>query len=191
MDNISKISAEYSIELTEPHSVRILLCYLLDKLEKPITPVQLYDIVVGNEIVNYFYFTEALNDLTKNNTITAQKIDGVEYYVLSPKGKCGTEEFKQYVPKSFRDRVLKEALKYFAKLKQQNEVQCEITELKHGFYVEFKILDENDNLIEMKLFAPDKEQAKIIKHQIMLNPTDFYSKIIGYVLENKEYEPEI
>lgn len=191
MDSLSKISAEYSVELTESHSIRILICYLLKKLDRPITPQQLYDITVGNDILNYFYYTEAINDLIKNKTIIEQKNETGSVYILSEKGLYGADEFKQYVPKSFRDKSLKVALKYFAKLKQENEVKCELIQLKNGYYVKCVILDIDDNLMELKLFAPDKEQAELIKEHIMLNPTDFYSKIIGFALNTTEYEPKI
>lgn len=186
MESISKVSADFSLELTEPHSVKILICYLLYKLEKPITPEQLYDIAVGNDIINYFYYIEAINDLINNNTIVIKNIDNQEVYVLTEKGKYGSEEFKQYVPKSFRDKLLSSALKYFAKIKQENEVCCTISKCNTGYYVSCTIYDKPDDLMNLKLFAPDEEQAKLIKDKIMLNPVDFYGKIISYVIENAD-----
>lgn len=191
MDSISKVSADYSLELTESHSIRILLCYLLKKLEKPISPQQLYEIAVGNNIINYFYYTEAIEELVKNKTILIENNESGQFYVLAEKGKYGTDEFKQYVPKTFREKLLGTALKYFAEQKKNSDVKCELIKLEKGYNVNCVILDLNDKLMELNLFAPDEEQAQLIKNQIMLNPTDFYGKIIGFALGNKEYEPEI
>lgn len=188
MDNISKISADYSLELKDSQAVKILLCYLLKKLDRPITTEQLYEIAVGSEIINYFFYTEAMDELIKNQTILKEKKDSQEYYVLAEKGKYTIDEFKQYVPKSFRDKLLTCALKFFAKLKRENEVKCEFVELKNGYYVECRILDVGDDLLNMKIFAPDLEQAKFIRDKIMLNPTDFYGKIMGFALFNVEEE---
>ena len=191
MENISKISADYSLELKDSHAVKILLCYLLKKLDRPISPEQLYEIAVGSEIINYFFYTEAIDELVKNQTILIENKDGQEVYVLTEKGRYGADEFKQYVPKSFRDKLLTCALKFFAKLKRENEVICEFIELKNGYYVQCRILDVGDDLLNMKIFAPDLEQAKFIQEKIMINPTDFYGKIMGFALFNVEEEPII
>ncbi|HOV41774.1 MAG TPA: DUF4364 family protein [Oscillospiraceae bacterium] len=188
MDSISKVSADYSLELKDLHTVKILLCYLLKKLDRPVTPEQLYEIAVGNEIINYFFYTEAVDELVKNKTFLKEIHNGEEVFVLAEKGKYSIDEFRQYVPKSFRDKLLTCALRYFAKLKRENEVKCEFIELEKGYYVRCRILDIGDDLLDMKIFAPDLEQAKLIRDKIMLNPTDFYSKIMGFALFNTEEE---
>lgn len=188
MDTISKISAEYSMELTELHSVKILLCYLLNRLNKPITADQLYEIAVSDGNVNYFIYSEAMEDLMKNETIIKETSDDVEYLILAEKGKTGAEQFRQYVPKSFRDRILSSALKFFAKLKRENEVVCELIPLENGYYVHCRILDISDDLMELKIFAPDEEQAELIKEKIIMNPTEFYGKIMNFALNNVEEE---
>ena len=191
MDDISRISADRSFQLTESLSVRILICYLLKKLNRPVTAEQLYEIAVGNEIINYFYYTEAVTELIKNQTILPKKTKNGEIYILAEKGMYGADEFKKYVPKTFREKLLSTALKYFAKLKMESEVKCDIIKSPNGYYVKCEILDSDYSLMELKLFAPDEEQAKLDMDRILLNPSDFYGKIIGFALDNKEYEPEI
>ena len=80
------------------------------------------------------------------------------------------------------------ALQFFARLKRENEVKCEIMEAKNGYYVSCRILDVSDDLLDMKLYAPDMEQAKLIRNKIMLNPSDFYGKIMSFALFNVEEE---
>lgn len=188
MDNISKISAEYSLELKDSHTVRLLICYLLKKLDRPVTPDQLYEIAVGNDIINYFFYTEAIQELIKNKTVLLENQDGNEYYFLTDKGRLSIEDFKQYIPKSFRDKLLSCALRYFAQLKRESEVKCELEETSAGCYVRCRILDISCDLLDMKIFAPDAEQAEFIRKKIMLNPADFYGKIMGFALLNEEDE---
>lgn len=187
MDTISKVTANYFMELTELHTVKILLCYLLEKLNKPITEEQLYEIAVSDEIINYFLFSEAMEELIKNETII--KKDGV--LVLTNKGISCAKQFHQYVPKSFRDKLHKGALQYFARLKRENEVVCDVLPAEKGRYVRCRILDPQGDLMDLRLFAPDDEQAQLICEKIMLNPSAFYGKIINFALDNVEDEPEL
>lgn len=191
MKTISEVTADVSDQLPNAHSAKVLLCYLLKKLERPVTPDQLYEIAVTSGIVNYFYYAGAVDELVKNETILLEEQDGVLVYVLAPKGIYTIDELKQYAPKSFRDRLFAEALRYFARLRREREVKISYTEAGNGYYIECRILDIGEDLLQLKLFAPDLEQAELIGEKIMANPTDFYGKIIGFALENKEENPII
>ena len=58
--------------------------------------------------------------------------------------------------------------------------------LKKGFYVHVRCLDVQDDLLDLKLFAPDDTQAKFLGEQIMLNPAGFYGKILDAAFSNQE-----
>ena len=45
--------------------------------------------------------------------------------------------------------------------------------------------------MRLSLYAPDEEQAKLIREKILLDPAGFYSKVIGFALENEEEKIEI
>lgn len=188
MDGMSEISASRSLELTEPNAIKILLCYLLKKLDHPMTPEQLYEIAVGNDILNYFDFSGAMDSLLKNRCM---KLGGGEYQ-LTDKGLVLASQFQQYVPKSFRDKLLVCALKYFARLKRENEVTCRCAEKDNGCTVECQIRDPAaGELLHLHLYAPDMEQARVLQNKIMSNPTGFYGRIMGYALDLVEEEPQI
>ncbi|MBQ7783705.1 MAG: DUF4364 family protein, partial [Oscillospiraceae bacterium] len=46
-------------ELNSVHSVKILLCYILDKLNRPVTENQLRMIAEDSGIINYFFLADA------------------------------------------------------------------------------------------------------------------------------------
>ncbi len=191
MEGFEKFITPNMLSLTDSYAVKILICYFLKEIDRPVTPEQLTEIATADGIINYFYYTEAINSMLEANTILVEKIDGKTYYVLSEIGRNGAESFKNIVPKSFRDKILSSGLKLFAKIKIDNDVKCEITPLEKGFNVECKCYDMDVILMDLKLFAPDEEQAILIKEKIMLNPTDFYGKILNYALENQQYVPDI
>lgn len=192
MENYSKISEMASFELRDVNTVSILICYLLHRIDSPIEAEQLFEIAVSTEIINYFFYQEAIDILIKNNSfnITTDE-NGIEKYVLTDKGRLCAKKFKHYVPKSFRDKLVGTALKYFARLKLNNEIKIEYIKLKNGYYVHFRCLELSDDLIDMKLFAPDLTQAKLIGEKILLNPVGFYSRIINTALGNTEEEYDL
>ena len=190
MANYDKYITPNMLNLTDTYAVKILICYFLRQINRPITPIQLTEIATDDGIVNYFVFTEAINQLLEAKTITLEEQDGEEVYVLSEIAKFGADDFKQMVPKSFRDKILSSGLKFFAKMKNQNDVKVSITEQERGFSVNAMCTDGGLTLMDLKLYAPDREQAQLLADKIMMNPSDFYSKVLDYAIENEEYEPE-
>jgi hypothetical protein len=191
MDNFEKFLTPNMLSLTDSYAVKILICYFLKEIDRPVTPEQLTEIALSDGILNYFYYTEAMNSMLEAKTIEIKNVDGVDYYYLTEMGRAGAESFKTIVPKSFRDKILAAGLKFFAKLKIEHDVKCEITKLDKGYSVSCVCNDNDVVLMDMKLFAPDEEQAKLIREKIMQNPTEFYGKVLNYALENEQYVPEI
>ena len=192
MENYSKMSELASTEIKDAQTVRILICYLLYRINKPVDIEQLYDIAVTTDIINYFLYQDAMDYLIKNESVRTVKVNGKKSYVLTEKGVSCAETLQEYVPKSYRDNIVKAALKYFAKIKYENEVKIEYIKLKKGYYVHCRCLDIGDDLLDLKLFAPDRTQAEMIGRKIMLNPAGFYSRIINIALGNKEevFDPD-
>ena len=190
MANYDKYITPNMLNLTDTYAVKILICYFLRQINRPITPLQLTEIATDDGIVNYFVFTEAMNQLLEAKTITIEEQDGEEYYVLSELAKLGADDFKRMVPKSFRDKILGSGLRFFAKLKNENDVKISITEQDKGCSVGVHITDGPLMLMDLKLYAPDREQAELLRDKIEKNPADFYGKVLDFALDNEDYKPE-
>lgn len=187
MEEYTKMSELASTELKDLQTVKILICYLLYRIHKPIDADHLYDIAVSTEIINYFYYQDAIDYLIKNNSIIqTDGNDNSKTYTLTEKGIDCAKTLRDYVPKSYRDRIVVAALKYFSWLKYKNEVKIEYIKLENGYYVHCRCLDINDDLMDLKLYAPDLCQAELLGKNIMKNPTGFYSRILNIALDNQE-----
>ena len=177
--------------ISEVYMIQILLAYFLNQINQLCTPNQLTEIATGEGIVNYFDYTAAITAMLENRTIELKEIGGTEYYVLTEKGSSGAENFKKQVPKSLRDKIYAAGLRLFAKLKNERDIIFDITENSRGYNVHCKCCDGDLALMDINLFAPDEEQANYIKSKIQMNPTDFYCKVVDYIIENEEYVPRL
>ncbi len=177
--------------VTDIYAVKILLCYFLKKINRPVTPIQLLEIATSANIINYFSYNHAVDSMLDGGLISLEKHDGEDYFVLTEKGLDGAEEFKTMAPKTAREKILAEGLRYFAKLKNENTVTFEIREVEKGCMVHCTCSDNGVKLMELDIFAPDMEQAEYIVKKIKMNPGYFYSQIMDFVLDNTEYVPEV
>jgi len=186
-ENIMKMAAFADTEIKDVPTLNILLCYLLYKIARPVEPDQLYEIAIGTGVVNYFYYQDSMDYLLKNGLIKLEKGEnGEELYVLQPKGTECARQLKSYAPKSYPDTLVLAALRYFARVKAEQELKIEYEKLDNGYYTHVRCLDIDCDLMDMKLYAPDLTQAKLIGERIMLNPAGFYGKVVELALSNEE-----
>ena len=192
-ENIFKMSKSADTEIKDTGMSNILICYLLHKLGRPVETEQLYEIAVGNEIISYFFYQESIDYLLKNNIIKIVKNDNLkDCYVNDERGTLCAIELKRYIPKSYRDKIVLSALKYFDRLKKEKEFVVEYIKVKTGgYYTRIRCLDILNDLMDIKLYAPDYSQAKLIGEKIMLNPAGFYDKVMSLALSNKEEEYDL
>ena len=163
------------------------------EIDKPVETEQLYDIAIGTGVVNYFYYQDSVDYLLKNQLISQKKdSEGLDCYVIEPKGVACAKQLKTYAPKSYRDKLVLAALRYFARRKYEKEMKIEYIPAGKGYYTQIRVLDNSCDLMDLKLYAPDKAQAEIIGKNIMKNPLGFYSQVLELTLNNKEesFDPD-
>lgn len=173
------------------HYVKVLLCYLLNKLNRSVTEEQLYEIVLDSEVINYFYYTEALEELINNESAKRVQNGSEALIELTEKGRHGADYFDETVSRYFRYRILKAAMYYFARLERESDADVEVVPMPNGYEVRCKISDADYDMMRLDLYAPDSEQAELIKEKIMLDPAGFYRRVIGFALENEEEQIKI
>ena len=89
--------------LLEIYDVRILICYLLDSVDKPMTKDQLNHIFREERVVQYFTFSDALAQLVQDGHLSIQVKDGEEYYQLEPLGKGTAKRLQSVLSRAMRD----------------------------------------------------------------------------------------
>ncbi|MCR5816946.1 MAG: DUF4364 family protein [Ruminococcus sp.] len=179
------------LNLNDVYEAKILLAYFLFQIDRPCTPMQLVDICEQSGVMDYFLYSAAITDMQANGTVDLVNIEGVEQYVLSDKGREGAESFKEIVPPSLRKKIYATGLMFFSRLKNERDVTFEVSEHGKGYLVRCICRDGGVTLMDISLYAPDKEQAEFIKAKISANPSAFYSQVMDYIIDNQEYLPDV
>ncbi|MDR1674521.1 MAG: DUF4364 family protein [Oscillospiraceae bacterium] len=182
---------ELLIELRDVDIIKVLICYVLYKIEMPAADSQLREVIVGSGAVNYFFYTDALDGLVRHNSISVDLQNGENVYTLEEKGRLCAETLKSHVPKLFRDRVIEKAVRYFTKVRNRENITVEYEKAGNGYTVVFKCNDNVNDLIDLKFFAPDEKQAKLLSDNIERNPLGFYTDLIALALHNKDIEVDL
>lgn len=183
--------------LTNTKEIKILICYILKTVDRPLSRRQLDEIVLTHQLCNYFEFSNALKELADTGSIEAQTDDADTYYTIQPQGITIASTLGRDLPYTVREKAVKCAFLLLARAKREAENKVVIEQQEAGCYVTCNVLDKDDPLLSMQLYVGDNEQAKMVKEHFLADPELVYKgvlalltgdseELVKYLLEHKE-----
>lgn len=165
--------------LREQSEIKLLVCYLLKTLDKPLSRNQVNEILQEYPIANYFEVNQAISDLIKNGNIISELDGGDEMLQITAKTKFDVATIERSLPRSIREKSVSAALKIFTRERIKNESLVEVTELESGYHVTFTIKDVDTELLKLTIYVSDKSQIEIVKRNFYNDAVSIYSNIIS------------
>ena len=132
MDNETIIPGVGINGMTEKYDIKILICYLLDSIGKPLTMEQMNDIFQQEQVVNYFSFCDALKELIEDGHLRIANNDSGEIYSLNPLGEETARRLDRSLPRSLRDNIVTTAMNLLSKRKLESENEVIIEPYQNG-----------------------------------------------------------
>ena len=168
---------------------KVLILYLLNKLQDGIKSDNLYKIVSSANNMNYFSFQELLTDLIESNFVGSFTKDEDTIVKITSDGQNALSLTKSLLPgilKLKADTVFKEELTNIA---EQSSIITEyIPKDEKNYTVKCKIVEKNETIFEVATFAGSRDRAKQISDNWKNNANDLYPKIIDLLLNGDNNE---
>ncbi len=165
--------------------LRILICYIFDKVEELLNLDDILEFVEYTEVANYFECVTAFNDLVKRgNLVLAQNSNK---YILTESGYLIVSQLYSKLPKTTRDRVVGVALMIINRRKVKENNHVEVKSAKNSYNVSLTISGEENDLFNFNINMPTHDEAKIVENNILDNPTLIYNVMIAAVTQNKDF----
>lgn len=158
--------------------IRLLVCYLLKAIDKPIEKEQLNNALLENGLANYFEISQAITELLSNGAIDMLIIDDEECYKILPIGKEIAENLEMTLPKTVRERAVNSAIKLLTLKEVERENRIDVEKVDDGYNVTFSLMSGNDELMKLTLLVGDSMQVESIKKNYLEDPIKLYSSII-------------
>lgn len=164
---------------------KALILYILDKVSEPISNDALLKLVISIDNMNYFYFQQFLLDLLENKYIVNFDQNGESIYELTSEGKQALELVKDIIPGIVKFRVDNKFKKTLGEFKNEISVTSDfIPHSENDYSVKCKIVENNQILFELQVFAGSREQAKAISDNWNNHAEEIYPKILEILTKN-------
>ncbi|MGN0537889.1 MAG: DUF4364 family protein [Acutalibacteraceae bacterium] len=170
--------------------IGILICYMLDAVEKPFCKNDIISVICDNGIANYFETSSAVADLEKCGNIVCMDTE-TELYTVTDNGKLIANQLHTGLPSVIRKKAVTATLNLLAKRKIEDENPVTIQKAEDGGYnVNFRITDGVRDLMSFTLFVPDLSQANLVKQNFHKNPERIYQIMLAATIGEKEMVQE-
>lgn len=154
--------------------IKLLITFIAGRLKEPVSSDMMLEALQVHGLANYFEATQALDELIANGNISLA--EGKLY--ITPKGKLSVAELSEDIPRSVKETALADAINLQLMEKREGENSVEIEPVKNGFNVTFKVIHKDNVLMSLTVYAADLEQAQIIKHNFLKEPSRVYSTVV-------------
>lgn len=159
-------------------SNKLLILYIMNKMNVDLTNSQITQIVLETEVMNYFSFQQFLSELIESKFLNIYKEDDREYYRLTQRG---LEMLEYFLPK-VNDNSLK-INDYIRKNKERilSETEVKATfkkENEREFIVNLRVIENNSDLINLNVNVSSEKQAMLICKNWKNNASYIYAEII-------------
>ena len=167
---------------------KLIILYILDKVDFPLTNAQLTDFILEKQYTNYFNVQQVLSDLLGDGFITCHTVRNSSYYEITAAGGETLSFFSDTVSSAIRDDIdifLKEN-KY--SLREENSTQADYYEAKKNEYIaQLKVSERGSNIIEINRSVPSEAEATLICANWKKKSSEISAKLFS-ILAN---EPEL
>ena len=168
--------------------LKLLVLYIMSRVAGPVTLLQLLELALCDEGVDYFDFAECLSDLVRTEHLTLSA-DGL--YAITDKGLRNSRICESSLPYSVRLRCDKNLAACNRHLRRKSQVKASTEKRPNGTYtVRLELSDDMGSVMDLKLMVPREDMGKILAARFRQAPEKLYSEIIDLLLNTPTPEDE-
>ncbi len=158
---------------------KLIVLYIISKLTKSVTNLQLVDLVLDVTGIDYFTLQDILLGLNNQGFISLFYEEEVRYYKITPEGEELLESLIGIVPDFIISRVTDKVDEESKEVKQKSVIYADFfPDGKDRYNVKCKISEGGKKAIELELVVSAKEQAIEICNKWYENPSKYYLEIL-------------
>jgi len=166
---------------------KLILLYIIDKINLTVTNLHLTKVVLENKYMNYFTLQQLLNELCESNFLNTVDLDGKEAFSITESGKQTLSFFQNLIPPGIKSRIDSTIADIKKSIKTELLITADyINESENEYFVNLKINEEQFNLIDLKLTVGTKNDARFICNNWKDYSQEIYSEIINVLMKKRD-----
>ena len=163
---------------------KLIVLYMLDRVNFPITTAQISSFILEKEYTNFLTLQQVISELTEAQMLSPRTLNNRTLLTITEEGR----ETLHFFENRISDTIKAEIIEFFQEnewdLRNEVSVLSDYYKSTSGEYEAHLIAKERElNLIELKLSVPTKEVAKTICDNWQRKNQDIYQYLTRQLFE--------
>lgn len=173
--------------LRSKNEIKILICYLFDAVNDKMSQSLVVEAIRADELANFFEIVVAFEELVKDgNLVKSDMVDNEQTFVLSDNGRVIARQLETTLAHTVKQKSYDCALRLLSERKTARENFVDIQKCDNGFEVVCRVSGGEIDLLSFTLYAPNYEQAEVIKRNFLSYPQTVYKTMLGLMTKDIE-----
>lgn len=171
---------------------KIIILFLIDKMEVPISDTKLTEFILASDYMNYFRLRECLYELEEAEYIEKTIIEkSTARYFITESGMQALDYFHRQLPTAIKNYIVKFVDENRSAIRRDYEITTQIfPEKPDEFVVRCGAYDNGNMLMELNITVYSNRDAKIICKNWKTNVNSIFNTIITEITKEPEDEEE-
>jgi len=164
---------------------KLLLLYIFYKIKLPISNIQITQIILENNFINYFTLQQYITELIASDLLKPTEQKGKHRLVISQKGDNVLSLFGGRISDSKMQLIDSYLKSHLENIKKELTVSADYTiENNNNYLVNLTASEDSFTLIDIKLSVTSNKQAQNLCTKWRNKPSELYAKIINILIDD-------
>ena len=171
---------------------KIILLYLIDKMDIPLSNSQITQFAIEENYMNYYSVQQYLSEMVDTGYLDKSHDYNTTRYTITDEGSQILGVFLKNIPQNIKNRILKYVSENRKTAKQDFEIIANhfYDHKNNEYIVKCAVYDDEMMLLEMNLSVVSKEQALSICNNWKSNIDILYGQLMDILLAKDKLRTE-
>ncbi len=165
---------------------KLIILYILDRVDFPITNGQLTNFILEKEYTNYFNIQQAISELVDDQFITGETIRNSSLYQITDAGHETLSFFTTTISAAIREEIDTYLKDHKYSLREEVSTLADYYEKKKDEYVaRLRVMERDSAIIDLSLSVPTETEANVVCNNWKKKSSDIYAYVVSTLMSDE------
>ena len=162
---------------------KLMILYMLDRVDFPLTNAQITDIMLGREYTSYFHLQQVLSEMTDTGLLETETHDHTTFYHATGDGRETLSLFGSEISAEIRSDIDVYLREHAFRLRSESSATADISRAPSGEYaVRCRITEGESVLADLTLEVPTEVAAHVVAENWRKKNAEVYAAVMRQLL---------
>lgn len=163
---------------------KLIILFLLDKVDFPLTNAQISNFILDKEYTNYFSLQQCISELTEEEFVAVETVGHSSLYQITPSGEETLSFFQHMISPVIQEEIVAYLKENKYSLRDESSTLSEYHKAnKDEYMVSLRVLEKKNPIIDIRLAVPTEEDAAKICRNWRGQSQEIYSYVLSNLLK--------